>query len=73
VNIYFKKKFCWKPAGTYKSAFYRNGYSWFSFVYIGINGKAYKSLEDLIYAKWELDGISNSYMGGGVKGGMGSE
>lgn len=42
VHGKMKHKFCWLPTNIYSSRYYRDGFAWLSWAWVGDDGKAYK-------------------------------
>jgi len=52
-----KRKFCWLPTPVYSSRYYRCGYRWFKWVWIGDDGKHYIANIEKIKARFNSDGV----------------
>jgi len=51
-----KRKFCWLPTPVYSSIYYRDGSRWFSWVWLGDDGKHYTANIPKIKARFNSDG-----------------
>ena len=50
------RKFCWLPTPVYSSKYYRWGFRWFKFVWLGDDGKHYIANIEKIKARFNSGG-----------------
>ncbi len=51
-----KRKFCWLPTKVYSSKYYRAGFKWFSWAWLGDDGQYYTSKIEKIKARFDTGG-----------------
>tara|TARA_R110002020_G_scaffold467655_1_gene691380 strand:+ start:15407 stop:15703 length:297 start_codon:yes stop_codon:yes gene_type:complete len=51
-----KSKFCWLPTNVYSSKYMRDGFKWFSYVYVGDDGKCYSKHQTKIRLRFNHKG-----------------